>query len=172
VSAGVVRSPGPTPPALRATPPWQGGNQNRMILLKLMSRPTISRLVLRSSVPSLHPLELRRDVHGLLVDRQVAVALYRAAPGRQNHAGVDDRRATERPVSGFGGSRGSRQAGQSPSVEDRRFDYGEPRFITLGLLNGEVVVVVTTETDQDIRVISMQKAKPNEQAIYFRNVGG
>jgi uncharacterized protein len=58
------------------------------------------------------------------------------------------------------------------TFEDRRFDYGEPRFITLGLLNGEVVVVVTTETDQDIRVISMRKAKPNEQAIYFRNVGG
>ena len=57
------------------------------------------------------------------------------------------------------------------TFEDRRFDYGEQRFITLGLLDGEVVVVVTTETDEEIRVISMRKAEPNEQEIYFRNLG-
>ena len=57
------------------------------------------------------------------------------------------------------------------TFEDRRFDYGEQRFITLGLLNGEVVVVVTAETDEEIRVISMRKAEQNEQEIYFRNLG-
>ena len=59
----------------------------------------------------------------------------------------------------------------SVTFEDRRFDYGDQRFITLGLLNGEVVVVVTTETDEEIRVISMRKAEQNEQEIYFRNLG-
>ncbi|MCB1766326.1 MAG: BrnT family toxin [Candidatus Competibacteraceae bacterium] len=57
------------------------------------------------------------------------------------------------------------------TFEDRRFDYGEPRFITLGLLNGEVVVVVTTETDQEARIISMRKATNHEQTLYFRTVG-
>jgi len=57
------------------------------------------------------------------------------------------------------------------TFEDRRFDYGEQRFITMGLLNGEVVVVVTAETDEEIRVISMRKAEQNEQEIYFRNLG-
>ena len=51
------------------------------------------------------------------------------------------------------------------------FDYGEQRFISLGLLNGEVVVVVTAETDEEICVISMRKAEQNEQEIYFRNLG-
>ena len=57
------------------------------------------------------------------------------------------------------------------TFEDRRFDYGEQRFITMGLLNGEVIVVVTAETDEEIRVISMRKAEQNEQEIYFRNLG-
>ena len=57
------------------------------------------------------------------------------------------------------------------TFEDRRFDYGEQRFITLGLLDANVVVVVTTETDEEIRVISMRKAEQNEQEIYFRSLG-
>ena len=57
------------------------------------------------------------------------------------------------------------------TFEDHRFDYGEQRFITLGLLDANVVVVVTTETDEEIRVISMRKAEQNEQEIYFRNLG-
>ncbi len=35
--------------------------------------------------------------------------------------------------------------GDTVTVEDNRFDYGEVRFITLGLLEGDVVVVVYTE---------------------------
>ncbi|MFA7242569.1 MAG: BrnT family toxin [Sulfuricellaceae bacterium] len=56
------------------------------------------------------------------------------------------------------------------TFEDRRFDYGEQRFITLGLLRGEVVVVVTTETDAEVRVISMRKADKNERQIYIGNL--
>ena len=54
------------------------------------------------------------------------------------------------------------------TFEDRRFDYGEQRFITLGILR-DVVVIVTAETDEEIRVISMRKAERNEQEIYFKN---
>ena len=53
------------------------------------------------------------------------------------------------------------------TFEDKRFDYGEPRFVTLGLLRGEVVALVTAESDPEIRVISMRKADQNEQKIYF-----
>lgn len=53
------------------------------------------------------------------------------------------------------------------TFEDRRFEYGEQRFITLGVLRGEVVVVATAETDEEIRVISMRKAERNEEKIYY-----
>jgi len=55
------------------------------------------------------------------------------------------------------------------TFEDRRFDYGEQRFITLGVLREVVVVIVTAETNEEIRVISMRKAERNEQEIYFKN---
>lgn len=56
------------------------------------------------------------------------------------------------------------------TFEDRRFDYGEQRFVTLGMLRGEVVVIATAETDDEIRVISMRKAERNEEEIYYRNL--
>ena len=56
------------------------------------------------------------------------------------------------------------------TFEDKRLDYGEQRFITLGLLRDMVVVIVTAETDEEIRVISMRKADRNEQEIYFKNI--
>jgi uncharacterized DUF497 family protein len=62
------------------------------------------------------------------------------------------------------------ESGQTVTFEDLRFDYDEPRFITIGLLNGTVVVIVTTESDTEIRIISMRKAEKNEQKIYFSNL--
>jgi hypothetical protein len=56
------------------------------------------------------------------------------------------------------------------TFEDRRFDYSEQRFITLGVLRGDVVVIATAETDEEIRVISMRKAEQNEQEIYYSNL--
>lgn len=53
------------------------------------------------------------------------------------------------------------------TFEDRRFDYGEQRFITLGMLDGNVVIIATAETDEEIRVISMRKAELNEEEIYY-----
>ncbi|MFP4007116.1 MAG: BrnT family toxin [Spirulinaceae cyanobacterium] len=48
------------------------------------------------------------------------------------------------------------------TFEDDRFDYGEQRLITLGLLQGKVVVVVHTEREELIRIISVRKATENE----------
>lgn len=62
------------------------------------------------------------------------------------------------------------ESGKVVTFEDNRFDYDEQRFITLGLLREEVVVIVTTETDDEIRIISMRKADKREKAIYYRYV--
>ncbi|NLF42118.1 MAG: BrnT family toxin [Bacteroidales bacterium] len=56
------------------------------------------------------------------------------------------------------------------TFEDERFDYGEKRLVTLGLLDDQVVVIVHTETAKEIRVISMRKGTPNEQKIYFNSI--
>jgi len=53
------------------------------------------------------------------------------------------------------------------TLEDTRFDYGEERFITLGLLRGTVVVIAHTEKRNEIRLISLRKATKHEQKIYF-----
>jgi uncharacterized protein len=53
------------------------------------------------------------------------------------------------------------------TLEDDRFDSGEERFITLGLLEGSIVVVAHTEKGNEVRVISMRKATRHEQKIYF-----
>ncbi len=53
---------------------------------------------------------------------------------------------------------------------DDRFDYGETRFTTLGLLNGIVFLVVHTETDETIRLISARKASKYEEEYYFQEI--
>ncbi|HRE87193.1 MAG: hypothetical protein AW09_001671 [Candidatus Accumulibacter phosphatis] len=59
------------------------------------------------------------------------------------------------------------ESDRTVTFEDRRFDYHEQRFITLGLLRGDVVVIATAETDENIRVISMRKAERNEHEIFY-----
>jgi uncharacterized DUF497 family protein len=56
------------------------------------------------------------------------------------------------------------------TFEDRRFDYDEQRFITLGVLRENVVAITTAETDDEIRVISMRKAERHEEEIYYANL--
>ena len=50
--------------------------------------------------------------------------------------------------------------------EDTRFDYGEPRFITLGHLEGHVVVVAHTPRRENTRIISMRKGNSREEKAY------
>ena len=53
---------------------------------------------------------------------------------------------------------------------DDRFDYGEIRFLSLGLLFGEVIAVSYSETDEITRIISARKAEKYEQETYFRGI--
>ncbi len=62
-------------------------------------------------------------------------------------------------------------AGSTFTFEDRRIDYGEQRFVTIGLLDN-VVVIVHTESVHEIRIISMRRATKNEQRLYFKNLYG
>lgn len=56
------------------------------------------------------------------------------------------------------------------TFEDDRFDYGEQRFVTLGMLHGMVVSIIHTETFQRIHLISFRKATRHEQIIYYQNI--
>jgi uncharacterized DUF497 family protein len=61
-------------------------------------------------------------------------------------------------------------AGPTFTFEDDREDYGEQRWVTLGLLGMKVVVIVHTETTEEIRVISMREADNDEQLLFFTNL--
>ena len=55
-------------------------------------------------------------------------------------------------------------------LPDERFDYGETRFIGIGILKSQVVVVAYTERGANIRIISARKATKNEQIYYFQQI--
>ncbi len=57
------------------------------------------------------------------------------------------------------------------TFKDDRYDYGEDRYITIGMLGGTVVVVAHTESDDVIRLISIRKATKNEQKLYYQGFG-
>ncbi|MFQ5796910.1 MAG: BrnT family toxin [Candidatus Bipolaricaulia bacterium] len=61
-------------------------------------------------------------------------------------------------------------SGPTLTFEDDREDYGEQRWVTLGLLGEKVVVTVHTETQEEIRVISMREADKDEQILFFTNL--
>lgn len=52
------------------------------------------------------------------------------------------------------------------SDPDNRFDYGETRQVTLGLLDEDIVIVVWTEREDNRRIISMRKANVYERRRY------
>lgn len=56
------------------------------------------------------------------------------------------------------------------TAEDDRQDYGEKRFISLGLLDDVVVVVVYTERSGKTRIISMRKANQKERQAYEEKI--
>ena len=59
---------------------------------------------------------------------------------------------------------------ETHTVIDDRFDYGEVRYLSFGLLFGEVVAISHTETDEINRIISVRKAEKYEQDKYFREI--
>ena len=56
------------------------------------------------------------------------------------------------------------------TIEDTRFDYGETRYITFGLLQYRMIVVAHTEDNEVIRIISARKATKNEEKTYFKEI--
>ena len=56
------------------------------------------------------------------------------------------------------------------TVIDDRFEYGEIRYQTLGLLTARVIMVVHTESETIIRIISARKANQYEEKIYFSEI--
>ena len=54
---------------------------------------------------------------------------------------------------------------------DDRFDYGEERLITLGVLAGRVVVIAHAPRGERTRIISMRKANRRERKIYQKRLG-
>ena len=60
--------------------------------------------------------------------------------------------------------------GATCTFEDDRFDYGEQRPETLGLLAGVPVSIIHTETEDEIRVISFRKATKHEANIYYQQI--
>ncbi|MGC8537235.1 MAG: BrnT family toxin [Rhizomicrobium sp.] len=53
------------------------------------------------------------------------------------------------------------------TAEDDLEFYGERRFLTLGLLEDQVVSVAHTERGKDIRIISIREATKHEARFYF-----
>ena len=60
--------------------------------------------------------------------------------------------------------------GDIVTVIDDRVDYGETRYQTLGLLKYRVIMVVHTESETIIRIISARKANKHEEKVYFQEI--
>jgi len=56
------------------------------------------------------------------------------------------------------------------TVIDDRFEYGETRYQTLGLLKTRIIMVVHTESETVIRIISARKANKYEEETYFKEI--
>ena len=57
-------------------------------------------------------------------------------------------------------------AGPTLTVADNRRNYGETRYITIGLLDEKMVVLVWTPRGKMLRIISLRKANDRERRIY------
>lgn len=62
-------------------------------------------------------------------------------------------------------------AGRTVHQEDDRRDYGEVRMVTVGALQGRMVVLVWTQRGDDRHIISMRKANDREKAHYGKEIG-
>ena len=62
-------------------------------------------------------------------------------------------------------------SGRCFTAEDDRQDYGEVRYITVGRLDGRMLVMVWTPRGNARRIISMRKANEREQDFYGWRLG-
>ena len=57
------------------------------------------------------------------------------------------------------------------SAPDTRYDYGEDRWLGIGLLQGRIAVIVYTQPDSEtVRVISLRKAVSHERKRFAEAV--
>ena len=56
------------------------------------------------------------------------------------------------------------------TFQDTRQDWGENRFVTIGLLNGIEIAVVHTPRKDKRRIISVRRARTEERAKYYEEV--
>lgn len=56
------------------------------------------------------------------------------------------------------------------SQEDLRADYGEKRYITIGLLNGIEVAVINTPRGEKTRINSVRRARVKEREAYYKDM--
>ncbi|MEP7245272.1 MAG: BrnT family toxin, partial [Gammaproteobacteria bacterium] len=62
--------------------------------------------------------------------------------------------------------------GFAVTFEDVRESYGERRWVAVGWLGLDIVVLVYAERDDDIRYISLRKATPYETKIFAETAEG
>lgn len=62
-------------------------------------------------------------------------------------------------------------AGRTIDLVDDRKDYGEPRWVTYGLLGGRMIALVWTPRDTTRHIISMRKTNEREQDAYRDELG-
>lgn len=62
-------------------------------------------------------------------------------------------------------------AGQHFTAPDLRVDYREERFITVGMLDARLIVMVWTPRGNARRIISMRKANDREKEGYAQEMG-
>ena len=61
-------------------------------------------------------------------------------------------------------------AGIHFTSQDLRVDYAEDRFITVGFLQADLVVMVWTPRGEVRRIISMRKANEREKTFYAQHL--
>jgi uncharacterized protein len=63
-------------------------------------------------------------------------------------------------------------SGKTVELPDDRFDYGEERWVAIGLANDRELTVVYTVTDDDrFRLISARGATTKERRLYWQGLG-
>jgi hypothetical protein len=61
-------------------------------------------------------------------------------------------------------------AGPTATIVDERFDYGETRLISAGMLDGRVVVMVWTQRGEARHIISMRHCHAKEEEVWRRRM--
>jgi uncharacterized DUF497 family protein len=61
--------------------------------------------------------------------------------------------------------------GDTATIIDDRFDYGEIRYLTGGYLNGRMVVVIWTQRGEARQIISMRHCHAKEERKWRERMG-